>query len=177
MASEIALTRGLFPTVDDEDYERISAFRWRASGAALKPYAITGFGTVSKSSKPPIYMHRMILECPAGMVIDHINNNGLDNRRSNLRFCTHRQNIARSNTANRVGSSGFIGVFPSVGSSTFYARIGKKGLGSFRNPEDAARAYDAASIEEFGEFARLNFPEEHAADRTTRAMVKEVFGL
>ena len=90
------------------------------------------------------------------MQVDHKNRNGLDNRRDNLRLATHGQNLANSKTHSE---SGFKGV--EKNKHRFYASIsidGKtKKLGGYDTPEEAARAYDEAALEQFGEFARINF--------------------
>jgi hypothetical protein len=156
MVFKIPLSMGFVALIDDDDYEVIASMNWRVSGAGTKRvYAVTG-------TKPAVYMHRLITECPPGFVVDHLNEDGLDNRRCNLRVCTHRENIARSNTAPKQSASGFIGVFRNKHSLTFYAKLSNRRLGAYRRAEDAARAYDAAARAEFGEYARLNFPGEHA---------------
>lgn len=99
--------------------------------------------------------------------VDHINGDGLDNRRSNLREANAAQNAA--NAGLRSDSvSGFKGVYPNTaGGLPWKAEIRANGkrryLGIFGDPATAARAYDAAAREAFGEFARLNFPQENAA--------------
>lgn len=95
-------------------------------------------------------------------MIDHINGNGLDNRICNLRLATQSQNMA--NWTRRAKRNCYRGVshkgynFP----KPWQARIGHQGvrlyLGTFANKKDAARAYDKAAKELFGEFAKLNFP-------------------
>lgn len=155
---EISLTRGYVTIVDDADYEELSAFKWRTQGPMGKAglvYAVKGSqGTGS------ILMHRAITNCPIGMEVDHLNENGLDNRRSNLRVCTHAENIARSNTAPSINPTGYRGVFKAPKANTYQAKLGLVKLGWFRLPETAARAYDAAAREKYGDFAVLNFPGE-----------------
>jgi hypothetical protein len=103
-------------------------------------------------------MHRLFAGAP-GMDVDHINGNGLDNRRCNLRPATRSQN--NMNRAKRRGVSKFKGVSPKRGKWRAYLKTGKKqhNLGVFESEYDAARAYDVKAKEMFGEFARVNFPE------------------
>ncbi len=106
-------------------------------------------------------MHRVIMVPSAGLIVDHINQNGLDNRRANMRLCTQSEN--KRNRASRPGSSSqFLGVSRSKRSTKWLATIRVGGqhihLGYHADEADAARAYDAAALEYFGQFANPNFP-------------------
>ena len=159
----ISLTQGLYALVDDEDFDLIGSNRWHAvkMGTKNRPlfYAARNV-TVAKNKGRLELMHRRIMQAPAGMVVDHINHDTLDNRRSNLRLCTQRDNM--KNMRSGPNKYGFRGISRSS-LGTFIASIRVAGranyLGCFPNAESAARAYDAAAINEFGEFAKLNFPE------------------
>lgn len=148
---------GLCTLVDAADYEWLSQHTWRAtSGGGETFYAYT------RCHGKLCYMHRMIMNPPAGMVVDHKNRDGLDNHRVNLRNATPGQNNA--NREFRTGVSGFRGVYPCR--DRWGARIRHQRrllcLGVFDDPAEAARAYDHKAIELHGEFACLNFPEEAA---------------
>jgi hypothetical protein len=108
-----------------------------------------------------IYMHREILQCHGEEEGDHWNHRTLDNRRSNLRKCSHAQNASNVSRP-RDNRSGFKGVVFEKRTGKWYAqiRVNRKQhhLGTFTDKEDAARAYDAAARQHFGEFALTNFP-------------------
>jgi hypothetical protein len=156
---EIPLTRGFVAVVDDEDYENVNQFKWFANPDKHTTYASRT--DYSGGSKKHIKMHRFIMGYPVGMLVDHINRNGLDNRRCNLRITTHQQNQA--NSISKSDSSRFKGVSRDKRKEKWYASIRKNKkdhyIGRYDIEEDAARVYDRRAIEFFGEFARLNFPD------------------
>jgi hypothetical protein len=138
---------------DAEDAELITPHRWaRAKSSRYTEYALT---TIRTRSPNTISMHRLLLQPGPGFVVDHINGNGLDNRRVNLRICTHAQNMCnRRKTAS--ASSKWVGVNRIKRTGKWQAKVGKQYLGVFENELDAARAYNAKAIEVFGDFVRLN---------------------
>lgn len=108
-------------------------------------------------------IHRYLLDPPKGLMVDHINGNKLDNRRSNLRLANMGLNVAnRPKGAQRQGireKSKYKGVHKNSACATWTARCAQHYLGSFDTQEEAAKAYDEKALELFGEFANLNFKE------------------
>ena len=156
----IPLTQGKVALVDDADYERLAAFKWYALRSGRRWYAVR---MTSRTLGPqrPIYMHHEIFgKPPPGLETDHVNGDGCDNRRVNVRFVTRTQN--QGNARPQLGrTSRFKGVCWEKHKRRWraQARLGGKNrlLGYFTNEEDAARAYDAAAVAKWGEFARPNF--------------------
>ncbi len=155
-AKLIPLTQGKFTIVDGEDYERLSKYKWHVINAPRTSYA----GRHVKGRV--VRMHRQILNGPGHLFVDHRDNNGLNNRRSNLRPCTNTENT-RNRRGVRNTSSRYKGVYWSKYHNKFKACINADGkryhLGHFKSEIAAAKAYDKKAIELFGEFAFLNFPE------------------
>lgn len=158
----VPLTRGLFALVDKADLHLLVGPKWHAStdGDGRRTYARAhkpGSGHVYK----PIWMHRIILDAPDGVKVDHINGDGLDNRRANLRLCTNAQNSYNSRLVRKGNDTGLKGV--SRARRGWFARITVNykqiDLGVFPSSKLAALAYDAAARQHFGEFARCNFPQ------------------
>jgi hypothetical protein len=148
--------------VDDEDAARVASFRWQARLQGNIWYAVR---TVDGGRHTKQAMHRLLLCAPRGSQVDHVNGNGLDNRRSNLRYCTNGQNQQNRHHA-RNNTSGFRGVTWNKASQKWQAGIKYEGksihLGLHDNREDAARAYDIMARQIFGSFAHPNFPEGEA---------------
>lgn len=152
---EIQLTNGKIVIVDAEDYEWLNQYRWWFAKRRSTEYAQCRI-TDSSGKKKIILMHRMLMNTPLGLDTDHINGNGLDNRKSNLRPSTHRENMR-----NRRKATGYKGVYYRQDRGVYYAHIKldrRKVLGHFTSEVSAACAYDYAAKEHFGEFACLNFP-------------------
>lgn len=160
---EIPLTKGRVAIVDDDDYARISSHKWyvcETRGIAL--YAARK-EKLTNGKRKMILMHREILDIDGE--IDHINRNGLDNRRSNLREAT-RQMQTQNRMGKRASSSLYKGVSLTIfksGNKRWKAQYRKDGktvhIGYFGSEEEAARAYDAVARVIF-EYGTLNFPNE-----------------
>ena len=164
----IPLTQGYYAIVDDADFAALSSERWHASrNYSGNVYARRNAYLKGASAAVPIMMHRFITGAKPGQIVDHINGNGLDNRRKNLRFVTVDQNRSNQGTRSACGFKGVIlakkkrrdGSYR-ISDLCWLAQIVYKGrqykLGQYRDPADAARAYDAKAIEFHGEYARTN---------------------
>jgi hypothetical protein len=154
MSKQIPLTQNKFALVDDADYGTLAKHKWYASGN----YACRDIWVDGK--KKVLWMHRVIMNAPEGMDVDHINGNGLDNRRScNLRVCTRAQNLKNMRKPS-TNTSGYKGVSfnKQTGRWSAYYKLNSKkhSIGEFDTPEEAAAAYDVYASKHYGEFARLN---------------------
>jgi hypothetical protein len=150
----IPLTKGKFAIVDDEDYEELSKYKWKVRLIRKHFYAFRGI------TDRWICMHREIMGLPLrdNRVVDHINNDGIDNRRCNLRICTHQQNCF--NKKIQVGrNSQYKGVRKDRNrwKASIKHNYKEIHIGSFGSEIDAAKAYDNKAKELFGEFSCLNF--------------------
>jgi len=151
----IPLTRQKFTIVDTEDYYWLSQFKWHAVFAGKSFYAIR---TCKGKS---IKMHREIMTAPSHLFVDHIDHNGLNNCRSNLRLCSQAQN-SRNTAPRKGGTSRYKGVCWDKDKEKWLATIqfNRKiyKLGHFTDEIAAARVYDERAKELHGDFACLNFP-------------------
>ncbi len=147
---------GKFALVDDEDFNSLVGFAWHYhNGYPCRVLPRNGEG----SRHAP--MHKLLMSAAPGEEVDHVDGNGLNNTRRNLRSASHRNNIRnakkRSNTSSR-----FKGVSWDRSKRRWYAYINDgskmKYLGRYRTEEAAAKVYDEAAVELFGEYARLNLP-------------------
>ncbi len=147
---QIALSQNLFALVDDEDFEWLNKFKWSAWRNKKTFYAARKVRI--KGQQINVLMHRLILNAPANMQGDHINGNGLDNRRENLRLVT-----PRKNTINRsvriTNKTGYSGVYLDKRTNKFTARISLH-IGSFDSFDEAVEARKKAEDEYYGEFTR-----------------------
>ena len=138
MTKLIELTKGQFAIVDDSDYEYLSKFKWYAKERKHTWYA------ARRSGLSEVRMHRVILNVGAGIEVDHINGNGLDNRRANLRPVTKSEN-AQNRMPRGNSASGFKGVYLRSDGKKWQASImvNRKQIflgGNFETAERAARA-------------------------------------
>lgn len=164
VAVEISLTQGQTTLVSLNDWELVRHHRWQAANSRGKHYASSHKRRGKGSFQ--LFMHRLLLGVTdLDVEVDHRSNDGLDNRRNNLRIATHTKNKwNREPQAVAAGrTSSYKGVFLDRTHGRFKSQIQCEGrrisLGYFSNPEDAASAYDAKARELHGEFARPNFPD------------------
>lgn len=156
---EIPLTQDKVALIDAADYERVSSFKWIASKHQKTYYATSTTGGPHQFRKQ-IALHRLILDAPSGTQVDHIDHNGLNCQRYNLRLCNESQNGA-NRIRNLNNTSGYKGVTWNKRRKKWHGKTKHEGsyihLGFFNTAEEAAYAYDAKVRELFGEFALTNF--------------------
>lgn len=159
---EIELTQNYKAIVDDEDFDYLNQFHWNVRIVSGTQYAKRNINIGQKQTTSN--MHREIMKCPKNMMVDHINGNGLDNRKENLRICTRSENLMNSNKPKDAKSSKYKGVNYqklTPGHKKVWRaeiRLNKKSifLGCFELEKDAAKTYNEAAIKYFGQFAKLN---------------------
>lgn len=159
-ALHIPLSRGLWTVVDEGDAKLVVGRQWCALSRSRSLYANTairrsdGWGT--------LYLRRLIAAAPDGLYVDHKDRNPLNNRRANLRICTNGQNLVNTPSRSLTGFRG-VTIKNGVRATKYQACIQRDGkyqyIGSYYSAEEAARAYDAAALEVYGEFVQLNFPD------------------
>ena len=153
---KIKLTQGKFALIDDEDFELVSKYKWMFGNGG---YAMTWIYCPEYQNNRFTAMHKILIKYDKKLRCDHINRNKLDNRRINLRICTHQQNL-QNRPMSIDNLSGYKGVDFCKNKKLYRARIcanfKKYHLGYFENKKDAAIAYNNAAIKLVGEFAYLN---------------------
>jgi hypothetical protein len=161
---KILLTQGKFAIVDDENFEWLNQWKWccDAKGYAVRHEQKSEYGNRQRKM---VKMHRAIMKVSAGIYLDHINRNRLDNRKANLRIATNSQNQANAKQW-QTNTSGYRGVVqlnknkPYNISKPWGAQIVVEGKrifkGMFETPEEASKAYGQLAKKYFGEYANLN---------------------
>lgn len=150
----IPLTKGYVALVSDSDYATVCKYNWHVEVTRHTTYAATSLNHPRRTLR----LHRLIMNAPKGVEVDHKNGNGLDNRRSNLRFATRAQNSHNSRNKRSV----YKGVtrLARLKKHPWQARIMVKGrqlhLGYFKTAAQAAFAYDVIAKHEYGAFGRGN---------------------
>jgi hypothetical protein len=158
---EVVLTKGYIALVDDIDYEWITKYRWKALTTSGTTYAVrTARSPGSKTNDITLLMHREILKPDNDMVVDHIDGNGLNNQRSNIRQCSQSQNLINKKRKNGL-SSIYKGIYWNKERNKWQAQIARPGMGNmyigrYVSEIDAANAYDEMARIFHGEFAQLN---------------------
>lgn len=154
---EIQLSQGKVALIDDDDFERVNQFKW-SFGVSKRDKTIY-VKRRDWSKKEYIKLHRFILNAPKNKQVDHIDGNGLNNQKSNLRLCSQSENKRNSKIYSN-NTSGYKGVTFSRSNSKWIARVmvNKKyvNFGSYKTKEEAAIAYNNAAIKHYGNFARIN---------------------
>lgn len=158
---KILLTQNKFTLIDDEDFELIDKYKWHVRKHRCVFYAQHCYRDKENKRTKSIQMHRLIMGIDdPNIQIDHINGNGLDNRKCNLRICNNSQNHMNRKKQKNC-SSKYKGVswhkLKNKWSSYIKIRGKLKYLGDFIDEKEAAKKYDIMAIKFFGEFAQLNF--------------------
>lgn len=145
---------GYVAIIDIEDVEIVAPYRWQVAHNGNTRYATT------QVDGKTIYMHRLITGADRGVSVDHVNHDGLDNRKANLRLCSHQNNL-RNRVLARDNSTGYVGV-EKTRHGRYRAQVWDKGKrvhsSNHETPEDAALARDEAARELYGEYGTYNFP-------------------
>lgn len=154
----IRLSTGEFSIVDAEDFDRVNSFNWSGKTQRTSTYQCYAICRIEN-----IWLHRLILGITdRNIQVDHIDHNGLNNQKSNLRACTSSQNCMNTRKAKNKTSK-YKGVSFCALKNNYKVSITIKGkwmhLGYFKKEIDAALEYDNKAKEYFGEFAFLNFPD------------------
>lgn len=151
---KIKLTQGKYALVDDGDYKELNKHKWYVLKTKENVYA-------TRYSKRTIHMHREIMQTPKGLHTDHINHNGLDNRRKNLIICTNQQNHFNCKLQSN-STSGYKCVSfddrKKVKKWYSYIKVNQKRffLGYFKTKEEAAERYNKEARKVFGKYCFLN---------------------
>jgi phenylalanyl-tRNA synthetase alpha subunit len=176
----IELTQGKVALVDDEDFDYLNQWKWHAARQRTGRFYAKRGKSIDGHVKN-IWLHRIIMKTPPGLTVDHIDHDGLNCQKSNLRNCTISQN---SKNRTPIGKTKYLGVSPRSkfqktklkdGTVKIYRNTpaykafiksekGRIYLGKYKDPIKAARAYDRAAKIIYGEFANLNFKQVHIAE-------------
>ncbi|QEL19356.1 HNH endonuclease [Limnoglobus roseus] len=158
---QIELQSGFKATVDEEDWETLglAKYTWQAKKHnSGRYYVVANYRPPGARQQIGVKMHRLILNASPGSEVDHIDGNGLNNSRHNLRLATQAMN--QQNTSARGGSSQYKGVSWSAAKGKWVVAFRCNGkahfVGYFADEIVAAKAYNAAILPLAGEFARLN---------------------
>lgn len=156
----IKLTQGKFAQVDDEDFDYLNQWKWHVVKSDKNEYASRQI-RVCKNRQISVKMHRNILNLTdSKLVVDHKDNNGLNNQKSNIRICSNDENI-RNRRKKKDSASQYLGVYYHKRIKKWQTSIQhnnvKIHLGYFENENDAAKCYDENALKYHGEFANLNF--------------------
>lgn len=155
---KVAISRGLFALVDDEDYPSVSTHTWRAIPTGRTKdvfYAATHIGT-SRKDRKSVLMHRYVLNAKKNEIIDHKNHDTLDNRKENLRLGTSFLNQLNKSSHRNKKYSKYKGVCYDKRSNSWYTHFRGKHIGSFKDELSAARAYNQAAEACNSEWALIN---------------------
>jgi len=154
--------------IDDEDWLVVSQYRWYVNYSKCTKTFYVRRNIYANGKQTVMRLHRMLLLAKKGEIVDHKNNDTLDNRKSNLRLCTYSENKMNSTIHKESKTSKYKGVGFHKDRQKYQAYIRVNGkqfyLGLYESEIDAAKAYDKKAIELFGDFKKLNIPEKDGAE-------------
>jgi len=146
--TKIQLTQQKIATISRKDFDKIAKYKWQFNGR----YAVR-----KNNSGKTIYMHREIMQTPENLVTDHIDGDGLNNKRSNLRICTYRQNF-RNQKISKNNTTGIKGVVWNKQNKNWLARLTidnkRIHLGSFKTKELAMQIRNKYAKKYYGKYAK-----------------------
>ena len=152
-----------YAKVAPANYERLRKYEWLSKKGKKSFYARRRVPNGKGGKETLVYMHQEVIKVPDGMVVDHINHDGMDDREANLRAATRAQNIRNRKKFAKSSSSKYKGVYLRKKTRKWEVKITferkKIHLGTFCDEIEAAKAYDRAAIKYHGDFASLNFPQ------------------
>lgn len=156
----IPLTQGKFAQVDDDDFDFLNQWKWHCRRSPHTCYAITVFYPSNSRKTIQVRMHWLVIPTSDNTkIVDHINHQGLDNQKKNLRLCSHIENSKNKNPS-KGSSSKYLGVSWRKSRNCWVSQIqlgGKnKHIGCYNNEVEAALAYNKKAKKLFGDFANLN---------------------
>jgi hypothetical protein len=153
---KLPLSKNKYALVDDEDYPKVSKHKWFVIQRGKSEHACRT--VIENGNKRTEYLHRALLNPNSNEVVDHINGNGLDNQKANLRLCTKQQNSWNSDK-NTKNVSGYKGVSFEKTTGKWRVRIRKDGksysYGLYEQAEEASKVYLEKAQELFGQYARI----------------------
>jgi predicted RNA methylase len=159
---QISLSKGYYAQVDEEDFEILSKHNWWICEVKSKRATVIQLSAQTEINGKTVKMHRMIMNPPKGMDIDHADGNPLNNQKYNLRICNRQENLRNTNKYKRRKkcSSEYKGVSFHKKANKWEAGLQVEGrrkwLGLFESEIEAAKVYNKAALTYFGEFARIN---------------------
>lgn len=157
---KIRLSKRIFFLIDSEDYKKVRKYSWYPAVVKKKKGSIIYVKTIFRNKH--LYLHNLLVKKPKHKFIDHINRNGLDNRKQNLRVATKLENMF-NRLSGKKNKTGYIGVLKNKRAPIhpYYGRVTKNGksyvVGYYKTAIEAAIARDKKAKELHGEFAMLNF--------------------